>query len=625
MGIICEARRLHKEIYLAVSLFAGVKIKGIFGRNELFLLPNYCLLMKICFRSLLLVTVFLFISLHLRAQQRLNIQERSPNPVFQKIDQAYREGKLSLDQKVRYKIYAGKAPQKLPAEFKSKNTLPLKCGTPAVTDFYRNKNQLSAATVTEIESELKPGHIQGSQTYQSPGGKFLVHYETSGSDAVPSNDADNDGIPDYVEEVAAAADSSYRHEVGTLGYPDPIPSGGTYDVEILNLQYLYGQTYTANGTTRIQIENDFSEGFPSNTDPEGDQIGAIKVTMAHEFKHAINYVINHWSGEPTHWGEMDATLEEELVYDNVNDYYNYLRNSGSIFISPQNSFYPGSYYHVTWALFFEQTYGSQFWPEVWQIIGSNPNISMVEAMSQQLGGRAKFDRAYIQSELWHYASGTKNSIGDFGFEEKENYPNSAINGRFTGIDSLKTPIDIPAFAAHYIELEPGIQGEGAVNVNFSFSGHFTGMGLIAEFRDGTYDVLTKLGEGNLKPQTIKTNWEWSKIKRIGIIATNSSDQSSSEYIAKAYPSIPDRITLKQNYPNPFNPGTTIQFTLTDETKVQLRVYDIAGRLVKTLRDEKLPAGYYQVPFDGSDIASGVYIYQLVTDQEKISKKMTLIK
>lgn len=606
--------------------FAGVKIKGILGRNELFMFSIIAWLMKFRSRLFLFWAFWFGISVFSsKAQQRIPQQQPPVNPVFQRIDEAFREGKLNLDQRIKYKVYAIKAPQKLPSDFRTSNNFPLKCGTPAIIDFHKHQKQLSASAVNEIESELHPPAIQSSKTYQSPSGKFTIHYETSGSDAVPGKDSNNNNIPDYVEEVAAAADSAYRYEVGTLGYPDPIPSGQTYDVEIRNLQKIYGQTMTYNGTTLIQIENDFSEGFPPNTDPEGNQIGDIKVTMAHEFKHAINYGINHWSGETTNWGEMDATLEEELVYDNVNDYYNYLRTRYSIFNNPQHSFYPGSYYQVTWAIFFEEKYGSRFWPDVWHIIGNNPDIRMVDAMSRELGGRQAFNRAYILSELWHYAAGDQHSVPGFGFEEKKNYPNSSVEKKFFGIDSLKKLAKMPNFSANYIELYPGIQNKDNINVNLTFSQNTSGLGLIAEFKDGSYDVISRVARGSLKPQIIKTPWHWANIRLVGIVATNSSDIDSTQYSIKTYPSMPQNITLYQNFPNPFNPETTIQFSLTQKTAVQLKVYDVTGRLVKTLRDGTFTPGYYQVPFNGSRLASGVYFYQLITNQKVFSKKMTLIK
>jgi photosystem II stability/assembly factor-like uncharacterized protein len=83
--------------------------------------------------------------------------------------------------------------------------------------------------------------------------------------------------------------------------------------------------------------------------------------------------------------------------------------------------------------------------------------------------------------------------------------------------------------------------------------------------------------------------------------------------------------LYQNYPNPFNPGTTIKFSIPEITNVRLSVYDVLGRKVKDLINEKLDAGIYTVNFDGSDLASGIYIYRLEAGKNFSIKKMILIK
>jgi len=85
-----------------------------------------------------------------------------------------------------------------------------------------------------------------------------------------------------------------------------------------------------------------------------------------------------------------------------------------------------------------------------------------------------------------------------------------------------------------------------------------------------------------------------------------------------------------NYPNPFNPLTTIKFDLPRTGHVNLRVYDVAGRLVRTLLDEDRAAASHTVVWDGTDDggrrqASGVYYYRLVTDDGTATKKMTLVK
>ncbi|MCW8823646.1 MAG: T9SS type A sorting domain-containing protein, partial [Ignavibacteriaceae bacterium] len=91
------------------------------------------------------------------------------------------------------------------------------------------------------------------------------------------------------------------------------------------------------------------------------------------------------------------------------------------------------------------------------------------------------------------------------------------------------------------------------------------------------------------------------------------------------PRIPNEFILAQNYPNPFNPLTKINFTLPYQTKVRINVYDIMGRKVAELINEKKSAGTYEVNFEAKNLSSGVYVYQLEYPNQVISKKMLLIK
>lgn len=90
-------------------------------------------------------------------------------------------------------------------------------------------------------------------------------------------------------------------------------------------------------------------------------------------------------------------------------------------------------------------------------------------------------------------------------------------------------------------------------------------------------------------------------------------------------SIPDKFSLKQNYPNPFNPATTIAFDLPKDTKVTIKIYDILGQEVATIVDQSLRAGSHTVRYDASDLASGVYFYQIKTKEFASVKKMILLK
>ena len=88
---------------------------------------------------------------------------------------------------------------------------------------------------------------------------------------------------------------------------------------------------------------------------------------------------------------------------------------------------------------------------------------------------------------------------------------------------------------------------------------------------------------------------------------------------------PAGFELRQNYPNPFNPSTTISFTLPQAGNVTLKVYNALGQEIATLVNGRQTAQNYEVTFDASNLASGIYIYTLRTDNFSQSKKMLLVK
>jgi len=89
--------------------------------------------------------------------------------------------------------------------------------------------------------------------------------------------------------------------------------------------------------------------------------------------------------------------------------------------------------------------------------------------------------------------------------------------------------------------------------------------------------------------------------------------------------MPESFKLHQNYPNPFNPTTTIAFDLPEAANVRLVVYNMMGQQVATLKNENMQAGFYNVNFDASRLASGVYIYRIEADRFSALKKMTIMK
>ncbi|MGK9477659.1 CARDB domain-containing protein [Melioribacter sp. OK-6-Me] len=89
--------------------------------------------------------------------------------------------------------------------------------------------------------------------------------------------------------------------------------------------------------------------------------------------------------------------------------------------------------------------------------------------------------------------------------------------------------------------------------------------------------------------------------------------------------LPQGYILSQNYPNPFNPITKIKYAIPHNAYVTLRIYDVLGNEVKKLVSESQNAGYYEVEFDGSNLASGIYFYRLEAGNYFATKKLIIVK
>lgn len=135
----------------------------------------------------------------------------------------------------------------------------------------------------------------------------------------------------------------------------------------------------------------------------------------------------------------------------------------------------------------------------------------------------------------------------------------------------------------------------------------------SSYADGAVTIsIDRLGDGS----AIVTQL-WMRQTGVGF---------SSDPIAQ----VPQRHTLRQNYPNPFNPSTTIRYDLPEDAVVTLRVYDINGREVATVVNERQTAGSHEVRFDaqnvhGGRMASGVYLYQITAGSYRETRKMVLLK
>ena len=118
------------------------------------------------------------------------------------------------------------------------------------------------------------------------------------------------------------------------------------------------------------------------------------------------------------------------------------------------------------------------------------------------------------------------------------------------------------------------------------------------------------------------------------LQNEGSDVSDADFAIGGSVGVDDlpvhRLALAQNVPNPFNPRTKIHFDLPREQPVQLRIYSVEGKLVRTLISGRYPAGRHNVVWGGENdrgarVASGLYFYRLSTGSAELTRKMLLLK
>jgi Secretion system C-terminal sorting domain len=131
---------------------------------------------------------------------------------------------------------------------------------------------------------------------------------------------------------------------------------------------------------------------------------------------------------------------------------------------------------------------------------------------------------------------------------------------------------------------------------------------------------THAGHHTVFVRVQSSDGRWSSITKDSLFFNKALTIVESDSV-----NIPKMFNLSQNYPNPFNPTTAISYKIAVNTLVTLKVYDILGREIKTLVNERQTAGAHSVTFDASPIASGVYFYRLQAGSYIDTKKLLLLK
>ena len=197
----------------------------------------------------------------------------------------------------------------------------------------------------------------------------------------------------------------------------------------------------------------------------------------------------------------------------------------------------------------------------------------------------------------------------------------------TGLDDMDYPVS-RTFALTTLPATGALNGDNQIAIDYDLSDvpeqlrnsdlmesikifHWDEVGLQWEMVGGDVDTtLTRVS---------------SEIVEAGIYAAFITDLATDVIEPPEDGQLPSKFELMQNYPNPFNPTTKISFSLPRASDVKLEIFNLLGQSVITLYEGHLPAGTHSFNWDGSSVASGVYLYRLLASDFVESKKMMLLK
>jgi hypothetical protein len=595
------------------------------------------------------------------------------------IRQARLRGELDEETSLVYRVWAALDPQRLPLEFSGQPQKLLKSLTPLFLEVRASWERLSPQARAMLTPYLlrptEPGEEPAAWGhsysvpavfYDSPGGHFRIWYVTSTLDSPDSVYTHGDTIPDWIHLCAQVFDHVWKAEVDSMGYRPPPADGPWYPgeedyggnsrydvyVENLDIHWVYGYTqseFFASGgpshaaTSYMVIDNDYS----SSTYPTHGESG-LMVTAAHEFCHAVQFAYD--TLEERFFMEITSTWMEDVVYDHINDYYNYLSHPGysSIFSHPDLSLTTFDGFHeyssCVWGHFLAKRFGQEIMRDIWE--GCIQKTAL-DAMQDALMGRGEdLASAHHEFALWNYFTGSRAETALY-YPEGDHYPQVRVYS-----DNLHTvyPVEVDSVShppeplgASYVSFLPQ-ETPGGLEVEFQGQPEVTwkvallGIGPPHEVVQIPVDGFGH-GDGHL------VNWSQHE-EAILMVTPFALSGSGVQY---AYEGIPDSsltepihvaTILGQNYPNPVTPQTgyqtVIPFSIAQGAEVSFRIFTLDGRLVAKFDWSYMdPDDYYGPDKDrhywdctnasGEPVAAGVYLYQLRAGDFMETKKAVVVR
>ena len=249
------------------------------------------------------------------------------------------------------------------------------------------------------------------------------------------------------------------------------------------------------------------------------------------------------------------------------------------------------------------------------------------------------DIIHTLDRLWsvHFVDGNYGwAVGDYG------RVTNTINGGNIWRDQSSLGFSIYLFSVYFANKYIGwAVGDGIIRKTINGGGIFTTSMINASASAGSQMLEVASTEGfsvgdNIVINPDGENEETNTITGFGSILLQTPLQFNHQAgelilylsptsVKESYMGDPKKYTLFQNYPNPFNPATSIKYAISSKQNVTLKVYDVLGNETATLVNEEMEFGYHSLDFDGSDLPSGVYFYQLKAGSFIETKKMLLLK
>ncbi|MEE8437672.1 MAG: MXAN_6640 family putative metalloprotease [Candidatus Neomarinimicrobiota bacterium] len=492
-------------------------------------------------------------------------------------------------------------------------------------------------------------------------GIFRIHFATQGIHAVNALDSDANGLPDYVDNVAAVLDTVANVILSQMGYTAPpgddwfasgSDNGGSdhYDVYLSKISsnfygYVMSEDY-AQGTgdnehsTIIKEENSFTSYLIMRNNYsgfKGKEIDNIRVTIAHEFFHSVQFGFDGWQ-KP--WLlEATATWMEEALYDNINDCYQYMPRW---FASPQTALDAPGPKQLHWYgsyIFFEyidsHLGGRKVIKDIFDFSleknSLNTNSSIWSINQALVKNNSNFGEALNNMVIANQIMSPLPIDGNYAYEEAFFYNVSpaimdTVNFQ-TGFQQSVTGSDLEQFASQYIKVVSATPVQ--INLtNLSGSMDELHMHSIIKLNDDSYKIYSSptinIDPLNTKSITmavvsqdsIREKWSYALSFEDGIPGTN--------------PLGPDEFVLDNPYPNPFNNRLNFSVYMLADNNLSVNVVDLKGRHVALIYKGMLTAGNHVFGWsgkldNGSAAPSGVYFLVFKGSTTQSWKPITLLK